>query len=126
MSCEWCQMWQDEGASLLFVLTALKQVLAGLLHLHSLGIVHRDVRSASIFIRGMDPLCVALSEFAVAHRLSAFERDAVAGLDASDACDLLFGSDAIGPMQVSTVPTHGKSGYQHLHVHLLCVCTCSC
>ncbi len=106
MSCEWCLVWQDEGATLLFILTALKQVLASLLHLHSLGIVHRDVRSASIFIRSMDPLSVVLSEFAVAHRLSAFEGDAVAGLDASDACDLLFGSAAARPILVSTVPTH--------------------
>jgi len=47
------------------VLSILRQVVAGLLHLHSLGILHRDLRAANLLIAGLDPLHVLVADFGV-------------------------------------------------------------
>ena len=54
----------------------LQQCVAGLHHLHTLGIVHRDFRAANILIAGRDPLHVVVADFGVSHQLHAWSADA--------------------------------------------------
>ena len=46
------------GVTLGFVLAAMQQVVAGLAHLHSLGILHRDLRAANVLVVSLQPLQV--------------------------------------------------------------------
>ncbi len=83
------------------MLSLLVQAVAGLLHLHSLGILHRDLRAANLLLDGLDPLHARVADFGVSHLLSAF----AAGLRATDLTagkvpTVLRGSAALGPMQV--------------------------
>ena len=41
----------------------LQQCIAGLEHLHSLGIIHRDIRAAHMLIAALDPLHVVVTGF---------------------------------------------------------------
>ncbi len=50
----------------------LLQVLAGVMHLHRLGILHRDLRASNILIEGKDPLWVLVADFGVSHVMSDF------------------------------------------------------
>ena len=94
------------GLTLARVLTLLKQVLAALLHLHSLGILHRDLRAANVLVAANDPLRVVLADFGVSHLLSAFSGGAGAGagraadLTAGKVHTVLRGGAALGPLQV--------------------------
>lgn len=54
------------------VLSILVQVLAGLGHLHSLGVVHRDVRADNVLVTSLEPLAVVLADFSTSYTLSAF------------------------------------------------------
>jgi serine/threonine protein kinase len=42
-----------------FIIVAMQQIIAGLRHLHSLGILHRDVRAANILVASLQPLQVS-------------------------------------------------------------------
>ena len=95
------------------VLALLKQVLAALLHLHSLGILHRDLRAANILITSLDPVHAVVADFGVSHLLSAFSGGAGAG--AGRAADLTAG-------KVHTVLRGGAA----LGPVLVCVCMWSC
>jgi serine/threonine protein kinase len=95
-----CSLFQG-GLRLSSVLSILVQAVAGLLHLHSLGILHRDLRAANVLLDGLDPLHVRVADFGVSHLLSAF----AAGLRATDLTagkvpSVLQGNAALGPMQV--------------------------
>ena len=95
-----CSFFQG-GLRLSSVLSILVQAVAGLLHLHSLGILHRDLRAANILIDATEPLHARVADFGVSHLLSAF----AAGLRATDLTagkvpTVLRGSAALGPMQV--------------------------
>jgi serine/threonine protein kinase len=46
----------------------LLQAADGLSYLHSLGVIHRDVRGDNVLIASKDPLRVVLSDFGLAHR----------------------------------------------------------
>ncbi len=81
------------------MLTILKQALAALRHLHSLYILHRDLRAANVLVDALDPLRVMLSDFGVSHRLSAFVHSSD-GASASRVDTVLTGGAAIGPLQV--------------------------
>ncbi len=94
------------GLTLTQVLSVLVQAAAGLLHLHSLGVLHRDLRAANLLLDGLDPLHVRLADFGVSHLLSAFAVAAggsarVAAVTAGKVPTVLRGSAAKGPMQVS-------------------------
>ena len=98
-----CSFFQG-GLRLSSVLSILVQAVAGLLHLHSLGILHRDLRAANLLLDGLDPLHARVADFGVSHLLSAF----AAGLRATDLTagkvpTVLRGSAALGPMQVCVV-----------------------
>ena len=95
-----CSFFQG-GLRLSSVLSILVQAVAGLLHLHSLGILHRDLRAANLLLDALDPLHARVADFGVSHLLSAF----AAGLRATDLTasrvpTVLRGSAALGPMQV--------------------------
>jgi serine/threonine-protein kinase/endoribonuclease IRE1 len=78
--------------------------VAGLLHLHSLGILHRDLRAANLLIDSLDPLHVLVADFSTSHRLSAFagpgDAGMAAGLHADKVTSVLRGEMALGPIQV--------------------------
>ncbi len=90
------------GLTLVRVLTLLKQATAALLHLHSLGILHRDLRAANILIAALDPLHAMVADFGVSHLLAAFASgDVYKG--ASKIESVLTGAAALGPLQVGAV-----------------------
>ncbi len=99
-----CTTTAQGGLTLAQVLSILEQAVAGLLHLHSLGILHRDLRAANLLIDSLDPLRVLVADFGTSHRLSAFEGpgDAgmAAGLHADKVSTVLSGEMAVGPIQV--------------------------
>lgn len=95
----------------MFVLTLLSQVCAGLLHLHSLGILHRDLRAANILIDAIDPLKIRVADFGVSHIVSArgvgpgAAMLTAAGAPATPSSStgmstVLKGGAALGPLQV--------------------------
>ncbi len=90
------------GLTLAQVLRLLKQAVAGLLHLHSLGILHRDLRAANLLIDAIEPLRVLVADFGVSHLLSAFatDRPRPVGLTAGKAPTALWGTAALTPLQV--------------------------
>ena len=53
-------------------ITILQQCTAGMHHLHSLGIIHRDFRAANILVAGRDPMHVVVADFGVSHQLRVY------------------------------------------------------
>ncbi len=75
--------------------------MAGLLHLHSLGILHRDLRAANLLIAATEPLHVLVADFGLSHLLHAFAAGVRAvDLSASEVSARLTGGAALGPLQV--------------------------
>ncbi len=89
------------GLTLARALEILLQVVAGLMHLHTLGIIHRDLRAANILIVSLDPVNVVVADFGVSHLLSAFTDPGRASeVNASAVSSVLTGNAALGPLQV--------------------------
>jgi serine/threonine protein kinase len=99
------------GFSLALVLHVIRQVVAGLHHLHRLGILHRDVRAANVLVASLDPLRVVLADFGLSHMhrrvATALRLDDVHGRESLISPSLLlpsilearlFGRDALGPL----------------------------
>ena len=83
-------------------ITILQQCTAGLYHLHSLGIIHRDFRAANILVAGRDPLHVVVADFGVSHQLRVYA-DAAAALGTAAGAGtivrtVLKGDEALGPI----------------------------
>jgi len=96
-----CATTAQGGLTLAQVLSILRQAVAGLLHLHSLGILHRDLRAANLLIDALDPLHVLVADFGLSHLLHAFAAGARAvDLTASKVSARLTGGAALGPLQV--------------------------
>jgi serine/threonine protein kinase len=94
-------MCTQGGLRLSQVLSILVQAVAGLLHLHALHILHRDLRAVNLLIDALDPLHTRVADFGVSHLLSAF----AAGLRATDLTvgkdpTVQRGSATLGPIQV--------------------------
>ncbi len=53
-----CLLCLQGGVALGFVFAVLRQVAAGLRHLHTLGILHRDLRAANVLLASLEPLQV--------------------------------------------------------------------
>ncbi len=63
----------------LMVLNVLYQCADGLHHLHTLCIIHRDVRADNVLVASPDPPLVLITDFGLAHKL----QSVVAGVSAS-------------------------------------------
>jgi serine/threonine protein kinase len=61
------------GLTLGQVLHVSVQVLTGLQHLHRLGVLHRDLRTANILVESLGPLHVLVADFGVSHVLRRLE-----------------------------------------------------
>ena len=82
--------------------TILQQCVAGLHHLHTLGIIHRDFRAANILVAARDPLHVVVADFGVSHQLRVYA-DAASALGTAAGAGtavhtVITGKDALGPM----------------------------
>jgi serine/threonine protein kinase len=110
----WYHGWQG-GLTIPEVFTIMQQTIAGLRHLHRLGILHRDLRSANVLVDSKDPLRVVLADFGLSHVLSAVTRLEATQQESSSAGSgsaggpagslsagrqgtLLRGSEALGPI----------------------------
>jgi serine/threonine protein kinase len=73
-------------------------------HLHSLGILHRDLRAANLLIAGLDPLHVLVADLGLSHQLAAFVDGRQApDLTASKAPSIVKGTASLGPQLVGEV-----------------------
>ncbi len=90
------------GLTLARVLSLLRQAIAALLHLHSLGILHRDLRAANVLIDALDPFRVLVADLGVSHLLSAFASGEVYK-GASKITSVVTGNAALGPLQVGII-----------------------
>jgi serine/threonine protein kinase len=84
---------------MLSLLSVLKQVASALEHLHSLGILHRDLRAGNILIDSVDPLHVVVADLGVSHQLRAFAEGRHTGT-VSGLSTVLKDGAALGPLQV--------------------------
>jgi serine/threonine protein kinase len=87
----------QDGLALQVVLDIAVQVAAGLMHLHSMGIIHRDGRSVNVLLASLDPVQALLGDLGVSHRLSAFAAGIAPADAASKLASKLVGDDVDGP-----------------------------
>lgn len=88
------------GLTLTICLQILAQVLSALMHLHRLGILHRDLRAANVLLAAMDPIAVMVTDFGVSRILSRF-----AG------CAGTVGTAGLAGVSVGTVSTASVRSY---------------
>jgi serine/threonine protein kinase len=90
----------------------MRQAVAGLLQMHSLGILHRDVRAANVLVASNDPFTVVLADFGLSHRLSKAPvvmgaggaadldgRQSLSTWSPSEASTFLHGDEAVFPVE---------------------------
>ena len=89
------------GLTLGSVLEVFLQAISGVMHLHSLGIIHRDIRAANVLLDSVHPVRVVVTDFGVSHLLSAFAEERASRMgSASNAATVLFGEATLGPLPV--------------------------
>jgi serine/threonine protein kinase len=85
------------------LLDVVLQVVGAVMHLHGLGIVHRDLRAANVLVQSLDPVAVMLADFGLSHVMPAFvgvEPAVAAKLCASDMSSVVTGDAALRPIEV--------------------------
>ena len=76
MGSRWCALglttclasvWVQLSAT--FVLEVMVQLAVGVAHMHSCGILHRDLKADNALIQGLDPLVVKWGDYGCAVQL---------------------------------------------------------
>ena len=101
-------VYMQGGLPLATVLVILRQTVAGLRHLHSLGILHRDLRAANVLVAANDPLRVVLADFGLSHLLSkaaTLSTWVAVGTDGSAGSTPAAAHSVLSPSQASTFLT---------------------
>ncbi len=88
------------GLRLSSVLSILVQAVAGLLHLHSLGILHGDLRAANVLLDSLSPLRAVVSCVGAHQPSPLWAVGAASPLRLAAAPDSPVGAKAVGATQV--------------------------
>ncbi|GLT26921.1 hypothetical protein SLA2020_019590 [Shorea laevis] len=62
-------LWKDNGHPSPLLLKLMRDVVAGLAHLHELGIIHRDLKPQNVLIINEKYLCAKVSDMGISKRL---------------------------------------------------------
>ncbi|CAM0905729.1 unnamed protein product [Alopecurus aequalis] len=63
------ELWMQDGLPSVQLLKLMRDVVAGIVHLHSLGIIHRDLKPQNVLISKEGPLSAKLSDMGISKRL---------------------------------------------------------
>ncbi|KAF0908623.1 hypothetical protein E2562_026846 [Oryza meyeriana var. granulata] len=63
------ELWRQDGLPSAQLLKLMRDVVAGIVHLHSLGIIHRDLKPQNVLISKEGPLRAKLSDMGISKRL---------------------------------------------------------
>lgn len=62
-------LWRENGHPSAQLVKLLREIVAGVAHLHELGIIHRDLKPHNILITKGKPLCAKISDMGISKRL---------------------------------------------------------
>lgn len=65
------KLWKSNGYPSSLLLKLMRDVVSGLVHLHELGIIHRDIKPQNVLISKDKTLCAKLSDMGISKRLPA-------------------------------------------------------
>ncbi|XP_038883515.1 serine/threonine-protein kinase/endoribonuclease IRE1a-like isoform X2 [Benincasa hispida] len=65
------KLWKETGRPTSVLLKLMRDVVAGLEHLHELGIIHRDLKPQNVLIVKQQSICSKLSDMGISKRLPA-------------------------------------------------------
>ncbi|XP_058187193.1 serine/threonine-protein kinase/endoribonuclease IRE1a-like isoform X2 [Rhododendron vialii] len=63
------KLWTDKGYPSTILVKLMRDVVSGLVHLHKLGMVHRDLKPQNVLILKEGSLCAKLSDLGISKRL---------------------------------------------------------